>query len=47
MIHSCLFSDISFDVRKLGPVEAIRRAVADKPEAGGPCTHNWMGSIGG
>jgi cyclic pyranopterin phosphate synthase len=47
MIRPCLFSDICFDVRKLGPVEAIRRAVADKPEAGGPCMHNWMGSIGG
>jgi len=47
MVCPCLFSDISFDVRELGPVEAIRRALADKPKAGGPCTRNWMGSIGG
>jgi len=46
-IYPCLFSDISFNVRRLGPIEAIRQAVAEKPEAGGPCTHNWMCRIGG
>ena len=46
-IRPCLFSDICFDVRKLGAIEAIRRAVAEKPEAGGPCKHNWMHGIGG
>ena len=46
-IRPCLFSDISFDVRELGPAEALRRAVHAKPEAGGPCSHNWMHGIGG
>ncbi len=46
-IRPCLFSDVAFDVRELGPAEAIRRAVAAKPEAGGPCSHNWMHGIGG
>ena len=46
-IRPCLFSDISFNVRELGPAEAIRRAVDAKPEAGGPCSHNWMHGIGG
>jgi len=34
-------------VRKLGVSEALRQAVAAKPPAGGPCTHNWMYGIGG
>ena len=46
-IRPCLFSDIAFDVRALGPAEAIRQAVAAKPQAGGPCKHNWMHGIGG
>ncbi len=47
MIRPCLFSDIAFSVREFGPSEAIRRAVAAKPQAGGPCVHNWMHGIGG
>ncbi len=46
-IHPCLFSDISFSVRQLGPEQAIQQAVAQKPEAGGPCAHNVMHQIGG
>ena len=46
-IHPCLFSDTSFSVRQLGPKEAIQQAVAQKPEAGGPCSHNLMYQIGG
>ena len=46
-IRPCLFSDISFSVRQLGPVEALRQAVLGKPQAGGACTHNWMHGIGG
>ena len=46
-LRPCLFSDISFDVRELGPAEAIRQAVQAKPQAGGPCSHNWMHGIGG
>jgi len=33
-IHPCLFSDLAFDVREYGPAEALRRAVAAKPESG-------------
>ncbi len=47
MIRPCLFSDVSFSVRALGPTEALRRAVVAKPESGGPCKHNWMYAIGG
>lgn len=46
-IRPCLFSDISFDTRRLGPKQAIQQAVAEKPETGGPCKHNWMHGIGG
>lgn len=47
MIRPCLFSDISFNVRMLGAQVAIQRAIMEKPEAGGPCVHNWMHGIGG
>jgi len=46
-IRPCLFSDIFFSVRRSGPAEAIRQAVAQKPETGGPCEHNRMYAIGG
>ena len=46
-IRPCLFSDASFSIRQLGVQEALRRAVAEKPRAGGPCKHNWMYGIGG
>jgi cyclic pyranopterin phosphate synthase len=46
-IRPCLFSDISFNTRLLGPRQAIQQAVAEKPKAGGPCTHNLMHQIGG
>jgi cyclic pyranopterin phosphate synthase len=44
---SCLFSDLYFDVRKLGPREAFRQAVAAKPVKGQPCSRQWMGEVGG
>ena len=47
MVRPCLFSDLAFSVRELGPAEALGRAIREKPEAGGPCTHNWMRGIGG
>jgi len=47
IIRPCLFSDISFSVRQLGPRQAIQQAVFEKPESGGPCKHNWMHGIGG
>jgi GTP 3',8-cyclase len=46
-IKPCLFNDQEYDVRELGPSEAIRRAVAGKPACG---SHNYTGefyNIGG
>jgi len=34
MVRPCLFSDLAFSVRELGPEEAIRRAVQAKPQQG-------------
>lgn len=47
MIKPCLFSDISFDVRKLGAREALQSAVAVKPERGTVCSQNKFYNIGG
>ncbi|HUU02678.1 MAG TPA: radical SAM protein [Myxococcota bacterium] len=47
LVHPCLFSDLAFSVRELGAAEALRRAVDMKPQAGGPCTHNWIRAVGG
>ena len=46
-IRPCLFSDIYFDVRLLGAHEAIRQALAKKPDAGGSCRNAKMHRIGG
>ena len=47
MVRPCLFSDLAFSVRELGAAQALERAIQQKPQAGGPCTHNWMHGIGG
>lgn len=47
MVRPCLLSDIAFSVRTLGAGEALERAVAAKPEQGGPCTHTTLRQIGG
>ena len=47
LVRPCLFSDLSFSVRDLGPREALRRAIAEKPAAGGPCSENWIRAVGG
>ncbi len=47
LVRPCLFSDLGFSVRQWGPEEALRRAIAEKPAAGGPCTHNWIRAVGG
>lgn len=36
-LRPCLFSDLRFDVRKLGPAKAIQEAVQAKPEHGEKC----------
>jgi cyclic pyranopterin phosphate synthase len=46
-VRPCLFSDIFFDIRQLGPSEAFRRAVETKPKTGMPCNHEAMQAIGG
>ena len=33
-IRPCLFSDLGFNIRDLGPAEAIRQAAREKPESG-------------
>jgi len=45
-IRPCLFSDLEFSVRELGPEEAIRRAVEYKPESG-RTSQNRFHAIGG
>ncbi len=37
LIKPCLFSDLGYDIRKLGIEKAIRHAIGNKPESG---THN-------
>ena len=46
-IRPCLFSNLKFDVRKLGPRQAIRLAIAAKPQAGLTCDDRTMNRIGG
>ena len=46
-VRPCLFSDVFYEIRKLGPSEAIRQAITQKPETGRPCGHAAMQAIGG
>jgi cyclic pyranopterin phosphate synthase len=46
-IRPCLFSDLSFNVRRLGAAEAVARAVAEKPQAGSVCSNRSIHFIGG
>ncbi len=46
-IRPCLFSDLDFPVRELGPREALLRAIREKPRAGGACAPGRMQRIGG
>ncbi len=47
MIYPCLFSDLSFNIRELGPAQAIRQAVRAKPKSGTRSRHNRFYAIGG
>jgi cyclic pyranopterin phosphate synthase len=47
LVRPCLFADIGFSVRELGAKEALLCAIRQKPEAGGPCSHNWIRATGG
>lgn len=46
-IRPCLFSDLGFSVRELGPAEALAQALADKPLAGTCCNSRAMHAVGG
>jgi len=47
LLKPCLFNDIAFSCRELGPAEAIRRAVAAKPESGRAGARNEFYIMGG
>ncbi len=47
MLYPCLFSEMSFDVRKLGAAEAIKQAVQAKPEAGDRNSAGRFYNVGG
>lgn len=42
ILKPCLFSDLAFDVREHGIEEALRLAIGNKPEKGGPCGNNFL-----
>lgn len=46
-LRPCLFSDLAFPVRKLGPEEALRQAIDAKPERGTRSSRNRFHVIGG
>jgi cyclic pyranopterin phosphate synthase len=46
-LRPCLLSDLRFNVRRMSAEQAIRLAVAAKPECGTHSLHNSMYSIGG
>ncbi len=46
-VRSCLMSRIMFSVRELGAEEALRRAIAGKPEHGSGAPGSAMNRIGG
>jgi cyclic pyranopterin phosphate synthase len=46
-IKPCLFSDIEFDVRELGPEAAINLALGNKPKSGTVNSVNQFHNIGG
>ncbi len=47
LVKPCLFSDVAFSCRELGPEEALRCAVQAKPESGYSGAENKFYSIGG
>jgi cyclic pyranopterin phosphate synthase len=46
-LKPCLFNDISFDIREMGYDEAIKKAVAFKPESGSNNLSGEFYNIGG
>jgi GTP 3',8-cyclase len=46
-IKPCLFDDLAFNVRSMGPEKALIAAISHKPERGTSCSHNQFYNIGG
>lgn len=46
-LRPCLFNDLSFNVRELGPEKAIRMAIDAKPECGTKSVQNKFHVLGG
>ena len=46
-LRPCLFSDLSFSIRRLGAESAIRMAIGSKPETGTRSLRNTFSMIGG
>lgn len=46
-IRPCLFSNLGFNIRKLGIPQALIKAIEQKPEKGVSCQDEWMYKIGG
>jgi GTP 3',8-cyclase len=46
-LKPCLFSNLEFDIRKLGISQALQMALAQKPECGQINTSNFFNNIGG
>jgi cyclic pyranopterin phosphate synthase len=46
-LRPCLFSDIEYNVRKLGVEKAIQMAIENKPKCGTYSIHNKFNAIGG
>ena len=46
-LRPCLFSDLSFNIRKLGAVKAINMAIEAKPEYGTRSLENTFSAVGG
>jgi GTP 3',8-cyclase len=47
MVKPCLFSDVAFNVRRMGAKEALIAALLSKPESGTNCVNNQFYNIGG
>ncbi|MFP4556177.1 MAG: GTP 3',8-cyclase MoaA [Bacteroidales bacterium] len=47
IVKPCLFSDIGYNVRELGPRESIIKAIDNKPQCGGISTKGEFYNVGG
>ena len=47
LIKPCLFGDIAYSIRELGPEKALHMAISSKPELGKVCNTHQFYTIGG